>query len=76
MELSIGDVVILNSGGPSMTVDMILDKNSEGPLSVLYKQLKMSGFTDNTAISCKWFDEPTNSFKQDFFKLEMLRKKG
>lgn len=74
MDYEIGDVVLLKSGGPAMTVDMVIDNNSKGPLLVIYNQLRMRGFT-GSAILCKWFDEPTNSFKQDYFKIEMIKKK-
>ena len=73
MEFQIGDVVILKSGGPSMTISMILNENSEEQNIAIYNALKMRGFT-GTVIHCTWFDEPTNDFKKDFFKESMLKK--
>jgi len=72
MSFKIGDTVILKSGGPSMTVQNIITDETSGPLKILFQQLKMSGFEDG-AIMCKWFDKPSNSFKTDYFKPNMLK---
>lgn len=61
MRFNIGDVVILKSGGPGMTI-------FEYPL-------KMIDGTDNYGIAkCKWFDE-NNQLKSGDFQIEILEKR-
>lgn len=61
MSFNIGDIVILKSEGPEMTI-------YEYPL-------KMLDGTDNHSIAkCKWFDE-NNQLKSGDFPVEILNKR-
>ncbi len=48
-----GDVVILKSGGPSMTID-----------SFVYNQVKGTYYTDR--VVCIWFDEDSKLQRENF----------
>jgi len=61
-----GDVVVLKSGGPIMTV--------VGPISgqkMLGAKYRMAG-ADETDLLCTWFDEGER--KQDVFSPDLLKK--
>jgi uncharacterized protein YodC (DUF2158 family) len=68
----VGDLVRLQSGGPSMTVESILSSNPGSPTATLMAQLKLQGFEEGS-VACKWYDETSKSFKKDYFKPAMLK---
>ena len=73
MEIKTGDVVILASGGPEMTIKGIIgDINS--PLSKAENTaLKMAGQHTDGDVFCQWFHN--NNLESGIFKSAMLKKK-
>ena len=64
---NIGDVVILKSGGPKMTVNHVV--GVEGSNALLDKAFAVQGFKKGD-VNCEWFDE--NGSKTKAFKKEVL----
>jgi uncharacterized protein YodC (DUF2158 family) len=72
MELKIGDIVQLKSGGPQMTVQRIIGADKAHLIKAADEFLKTQGFTDGDVV-CQWF----NGSKLDngTFKTESLEQK-
>lgn len=68
MEIKVGDIVQLKSGGPEMTVSRIIDSKKMIHSDYAYKD---QGFDDGDAV-CIWFrnDEPM----ERAFKIDTLDK--
>ncbi|WP_297554754.1 DUF2158 domain-containing protein [uncultured Alistipes sp.] len=60
MDFKIGDVVVLKSGGPKMTV-------SEYPIKMI------DGSENHAQVQCKWFNED-NHLTQSIFHVDELKK--
>jgi len=74
MELKIGDIVQLKSGGPQMTVQRIIGADKAHlMIRAADEFLKTQGFTDGDVV-CQWF----NGSKLDngTFKTESLEQKS
>ncbi|MEI3553707.1 MAG: DUF2158 domain-containing protein [Alistipes senegalensis] len=61
MDFKIGDVVVLKSGGPKMTV-------SEYPIKMI------DGSENYAQVQCKWFND-NNHLTQSTFYVDELEKK-
>ncbi|NPU99898.1 MAG: DUF2158 domain-containing protein [Brevinematales bacterium] len=71
MSFKVGDVVQLNSGGPKMTVEMVIGASDNNPASIaIGNQAKMRGMKEGDCF-CKWFEG--KEIKQDFFKADTIR---
>ncbi|WP_218620376.1 YodC family protein [Flavobacterium sp. I3-2] len=68
MEINIGDIVQLISGGPEMSVHDIFGKTTTKQFTLAYKT---AGHTDGEII-CKWFSG--SKLETGFFKIETLKK--
>ena len=55
-----GDVVVLKSGGPKMTISSIYNSNT-GP------------GTDTTRVKCCWFEPTQTHLMRDDFAIEQLK---
>ncbi|WP_035983603.1 YodC family protein [Leptospira meyeri] len=65
MEIKIGDIVQLKSGGPNMTVIGFLDKKSGDLVSkgIAAGKLNKSETNTNDYVICQWFDN-VGSYKE------------
>jgi uncharacterized protein YodC (DUF2158 family) len=68
-EFKVGDVVVLASGGPKMTVQDIIGNMKEKPA---YKQLISAGYTDKHLV-CRFWDETSKKFKIEYFVPEIVQ---
>ncbi len=60
-KFKVGDIVVHVSGGPTLAVLNVshhYDSTPQNPLVL---------------VSCQWWDNPTNSFKKEVFKQELLK---
>ncbi len=73
-ELKIGDVVMLKSGGPKMTIQRILGDSKDVSTKVQDEALKIIKGNKEGDVVCQWFDE--NASKNDIFPVESLVKIG
>lgn len=62
MDFKIGDVVVLKSGGPKMTV-------SEYPIKMI------DGSENYAQVQCKWFNDNNHLTKGSFYVDELEKKK-
>ncbi len=68
--LKIGDVVMLKSGGPKMTVQRFLGDSPDVSTKVQDEALKIIKGNKHGDIVCQWFDG--NDSKNDIFPAESL----
>lgn len=73
-ELKIGDVVMLKSGGPKMTIQRIIGDSNDVSTKVQDEALKIIKGNKSGDIVCQWFDE--NASKNDIFPVGSLVKIG
>lgn len=68
-----GDIVVLKSGGPEMTIKRIIgDENSNTKEKQSDKLLLLNGY-DIGDLLCEWFDK--NELKSNIFKQNSLKLK-
>lgn len=71
MQVTIGDIVQLKSGGPQMTVQRIIGSgDSNFMIKAADEFLKTQGFTEGDIV-CQWFDGnrlESGTFKQNSLK--------
>ena len=72
MELKTGDIVMLKSGGPKMTIQRFLGDSNEVSTKVQDEALKIIKGNKSGDVVCQWFD--SNQSKNDIFPVESLEK--
>ncbi|HMS33279.1 MAG TPA: DUF2158 domain-containing protein [Ignavibacteria bacterium] len=73
-ELKSGDVVMLKSGGPKMTIQRFVGSSSDVSTKVQDEALKIIKGNKAGDVVCQWFD--ANVSKNDIFPVESLVKSG
>lgn len=73
-ELKTGDIVMLKSGGPKMTIQRFLGDSNEVSTKVQDEAIKIIKGNKAGDVVCQWFDE--NVSKNDIFPVESLMKLG
>lgn len=73
-ELKIGDIVMLKSGGPKMTIQRFLGDSKEVSTKVQDEALKIIKGNKTGDVVCQWFDGSVS--KNDIFPVESLIKAG
>lgn len=73
-ELKTGDIVMLKSGGPKMTIQRFLGDSKEVSTKVQDEAIKIIKGNKAGDVVCQWFDE--NVSKNDIFPVESLVKLG
>jgi uncharacterized protein YodC (DUF2158 family) len=74
MDFKQGDIVMLKSGGPKMTIKRFLGDSSEVSSKVQDEALKIIKGNKEGDVVCQWFDG--NASKNDIFPAESLTKPG
>ncbi|MEO8447048.1 MAG: DUF2158 domain-containing protein [bacterium] len=70
MELKSGDIVMLKSGGPKMTIQRFLGDSKEVSTKVQDEALKIIKGNKEGDVVCQWFDG--NVSKNDIFPVDSL----
>lgn len=73
-EFKIGDIVMLKSGGPKMTIQRFLGDSKDVSSKVQDEAIKIIKGNKSGDVICQWFDE--NNSKNDIFPVESLVKQG
>ena len=73
-ELKSGDVVMLKSGGPKMTIQRFVGDANDVSTKVQDEALKIIKGNKTGDVVCQWFDE--NVSKNDIFPVISLVKLG
>ena len=73
-ELKTGDIVMLKSGGPKMTIQRFLGDAKEVSAKVQDEALKIMKGNKSGDVICQWFDG--NASKNDIFPVDSLEKQG
>lgn len=77
MELKIGTVVQIKSGGPNMTIIGFLSKEAgqQYEKGIAAAILKKTEENSNGYAICEWFDNKEESYKKNIFNIEVLEVK-
>ena len=67
--MKIGDLVRLKSGGPQMTVSLIVNKPAFYPVDVV-QQYALDNYPE--FVTCKWWDEKEKKFLSENFGKDAL----
>ncbi|MDZ4711865.1 MAG: DUF2158 domain-containing protein [bacterium] len=70
MELKSGDIVMLKSGGPKMTIQRFIGDSKEVSTKVQDEALKIIKGNKEGDVVCQWFDG--NVSKNDIFPVDSL----
>lgn len=72
MEIKVGDIVMLKSGGPKMTIQRFLGDSQDVSTKVQDEAIKIIKGNKTGDVVCQWFD--VNISKNDIFPSESLVK--